>query len=224
VGAIIVIILLPVTLLLLRRRRLRNLSRELLPSVHTILRLPEPAMTSWSQGPLRRLSTRIRYLHRMGQIKRSRRGEMSEPARADTASEHGQVKNRNETGREDLPVSARSVLPQPPSASLLQVAISDDSPGVIQSISRPIMAHLREAQPSELIPNPSPYQPAGVVNGSPHSTQTNQAPTLPVAAIEITDEDMELAGAIANLIRAVRRGGEKSFGSGTAPPAYGEDL
>jgi hypothetical protein len=223
VGAIIFITLLVLNLLHLRRRRLRNLSRELLPSALTIIKLPEPAVASQSQRPLQILLNMIRNMGHRGDVKRNGRGETSELAQSDTASGHSQVEDGNGKGHEDLPASTRYVPLQPPSTSLCQAVISEDGP-LIQSISRTIIAHLGEAHESESIHIHSPYQPPRLVNDNPHSTQTSQVPVFPVAAIETNDEDMELAAAIANLIRAVRRGGRESFESGNAPPAYGEAL
>jgi hypothetical protein len=82
------------------------------------------------------------------------------------------------------------------------------------------MAHAR-TRASESTPSANLYQPPSSMS-SPLSAHTNDEPTTPAAGSETNAQATELAGAIANLIRAVRRGGEESSGTGVAPPAYRE--
>jgi hypothetical protein len=212
VGGVITLILL--LTLLLRRRRLRNLSRKHPLSVLSPFDLREHPMVSQSQGPLGRLSARIGNFGRGGDRKRSRRGEMFNSARPYIAYGNGQVRNGHGNGLKHFPEPTQHSL-QPPGS--FQALISEDD-ALIQSIIRTIITQTR-AHASESTHNLSPSQPPSSVDG-PSNTHTNEEPTL-VTGSAMNDRDVQLAGAIANLIRAFRRGGRES--SGTAPPAYEEE-
>jgi hypothetical protein len=137
---------------------------------------------------------------------------------SDTASGHGQLRNGG-ANWEDMPTSTQHLI-QTSNPSSSQRMGSDDG-ALIQSISRTIMAQAR-THASESASSASLYQSLSLIN-CPLVAHRNDESALPVAGIQTDDQDTELAGAIANLIRTARPGGEESSGTGTAPPAYRED-
>jgi hypothetical protein len=243
-GGAIALILLLLTLFLLRERRLRNLSRERQPSVFILPGPQESSIIRQSQGLLQPISARIRNMGPGIDDTRNGSREKSESTQSDNASAfrsggytNGQLGNgsRNDS-HENLPQAASiryvspAPSPSPPRAASTRRVSPDPSPRptsvmisqddtLIQSISRTIMAQ-GPARPFKSTPN----QPPGLVGNSPPAVDTSEEPPL-VVGNETTERDIQLAGALVNLIRAVRGEGVDSSGTSTgmAPPAYRED-